>query len=372
MKKIRLGIIGIGKMGGEYVRMLSEGAVEEIELTAVCDIDEEKLQKAYEKTGGTVRTFTDWHELLASGGTDAVMVVTPHYLHPPIAMEAFRIGQHVLSDKPTGVYTKQVRELNRVAKESGKVFSTMFCLRTMPVYQKIREMVQGGELGQIKRLCWINTDWYRPQAYHDSSSWRSSWQGEGGGLLLNQCPHNLDLWQWMFGMPKSVTAHISFGRYYDIEVDDDVTAYFSYENGINGTYIASTGEAPGTNRLEIMGDMGRLVYENDKLIFDKNAVSEREFNKTNDKLMAKPEKTRIEIPFEPEQPIHCNVLRNFAAAILRGEALICPGEEGIKELTISNAMYLSAWTARTIELPLDEELFYNMLNEKAGGNLGEK
>ena len=369
MEKIRLGIIGVGKMGKEYVRMVSDEDIPEMELRAVCDIDAEKLGWAVEKSGGKARGFTDWHALLESGEADAVMVVTPHYLHPTISIEAFRQGLHVLSDKPTGVYTKAVRELNRAAKESGKVFSTMFCLRTIPVYQKIREMVQGGELGAIKRLCWINTDWYRPQAYHDSSPWRSSWKGEGGGLLLNQCPHNLDLWQWMFGMPQKVTAHIAFGRYYDIEVDDDVTAYFSYANGVHGTYIASTGEAPGTNRLEVVGDMGRLVYENGKLMFDKNAVSEREFNKTNEKLMASPENSRVEIPIAPAGSIHANVIRNFAAAILHGETLICPGEEGIHELTLSNAMYMSAWTGESVHLPLDEELFFEMLNERAGGTL---
>lgn len=234
------------------------------------------------------------------------------------------------------------------------------------MYKKIRRMIKTGELGDLKRICWITTDWYRPQAYHDSSSWRSTWKGEGGGLLLNQCPHNLDLWQWMFGMPDKITAHISFGRYYDIEVDDDVTAYFEYKSGVHGTLIASTGEAPGTNRLEISGTMGKLVYETGKLIFYRNVISEREFNESNKTPISMPENWRCEIPLMPDKDIHAAILCNFAASVLRGEELISPGEEGIWELTLSNAMYMSAWTNSTINLPLDKEKYLDMLVEKGG------
>ena len=232
--------------------------------------------------------------------------------------------------------------------------------------QKIKEMIDGGEIGEIKRMNWIVTDWYRPQAYHESSPWRSTWKHEGGGALINQNPHQLDLWQWMFGMPDRIFAKVSFGKYYDIEVDDDVFAYFEYDNGTTGEYITSTGETPGTNRLEIACDMGKIVVENNKISFDKNVVSERAFNRENKDPFGKPEHEVLDIPCDfsgGEQ--HIGILKNFAAALLEGKELLAKGEEGLNGLLISNAIYLSAWTNQTVDLnQFPHETFYDMLFEK--------
>ncbi len=364
MNKIRIGIIGIGAMGKNYVNKFSEGLIPNMELVAVCDIIDEKLKYADRKMKKNLTHFNDAEEMISSGVVDAVMIVTPHYFHTKLGIKALENGLHVMVDKPTGVYTKEVKTLNDAAKKSDKTFGTMFCLRTMAVYKKIKEMVENGELGEIKRICWIATDWYRPDAYHKSSSWRSSWSTEGGGMLINQCPHNLDLWQWMFGMPKSVTAHIPFGRYYDIEVDDDVTAYMEYENGLHGTFIAATGETPGSNRLEISADMGKLLLENGKLVFYKNVVSEREFNKTNTVPMAKPDVEIIEIELATDDDIHASVLNNFADVIINGGELVSPGIDGIKELELSNAMYMSAWEDTKVTLPIDEDKYLKLLEKR--------
>ncbi|MEE1047959.1 MAG: Gfo/Idh/MocA family oxidoreductase, partial [Clostridia bacterium] len=277
MDKVRLGIIGYGNMGTTHSRNIMDGQVKNMVLTAICDISEERRESA-KKLYPDVEVFENAEEMYKSGLCDAVLIAVPHYSHSKLAIKAFEYNLNVLTEKPAGVYTKQVKEMDAAALKSDKVYGIMYNQRTNPVYQKIREMVQKGELGHIKRITWIITDWYRPQAYHDSSTWRSTWKDEGGGALINQNPHQLDLWQWMFGMPDRIFAKVSFGKYYDIEVEDDVMAFFEYDNGTTGEYITSTGEAPGTNRLEIACDMGKLVVENNRLVFHRNVISEREHN----------------------------------------------------------------------------------------------
>ena len=280
---------------------------------------------------------------------------------------------HVLSEKPAGVYTKNVLEMNEAAVASGKVFSMMYNQRTNPLYQKLRNLIQSGELGEIKRTNWIITDWYRSQSYYDSSEWRATWKGEGGGVLLNQAPHQLDLWQWTTGlMPKRVHAFSSFGKYHDIEVEDDVTAYVEYENGATGVFITSTGEAPGTNRFEIVGDRGKIVVENEELTFYRLTQSEREFNATYTGGFGEPECWKVEIPIKGENGGHIGIIQNWIDAIVKGTPLLAPGEEGVKGLEISNAIYLSSWLNQTIELPIDADLYYEKLQEKINTSTSKK
>lgn len=371
--KLKIGIVGFGNMGSGHARNLMDGKVPEAQLTAICDIDPERRAVSKEKYP-EIPVFENAEDLYNSGLCDAVLIAVPHYDHPPLAISAFKHGLHVMTEKPAGVYTKQVIEMNNEAAKSGKVFGIMYNQRTNPAYIKLRSMVKSGELGHIKRITWIITDWYRPQAYHDSSSWRSTWKGEGGGTLINQNPHQLDLWQWMFGMPDRIFARASFGKYYDIEVEDDVMAYFEYDNGTTGEYITSTGEAPGTNRLEIACDMGKIVVENNKINFIKNAVSEREFNKTNTKPFGCPENSLQEIETDGtngEQ--HSGVLKAFAAAILHGGELTARGEEGLNGLTISNSIHLSAWTGEIVDVKnFPHERFYELLTERVNSSKPKK
>lgn len=371
--KIKLGIVGFGNMGSGHARNLTEGKIPEAELTAICDIDPERRAASKEKYP-QIPVFENAEELYSSGLCDSVLIAVPHYDHPPLAISAFKHGLHVMTEKPAGVYTKQVIDMNSEAAKSGKVFGIMYNQRTNPAYIKLRSMVKSGELGHIKRIMWIITDWYRPQAYHDSSSWRSTWRGEGGGTLINQNPHQLDLWQWIFGMPDRIFARASFGKYYDIEVEDDVMAYFEYDNGTTGEYITSTGEAPGTNRLEIACDMGKIVVENNKINFTKNAVSEREFNKTNTKPFGCPENSLQEIETESSDiEQHSEVLKAFAAAILHGGELTARGEEGLNGLTISNSIHLSAWTGEIIDVKnFPHERFYRLLTEHINSSKPKK
>ena len=278
---IKIAVIGIGNMGTNHAINIFEGKVDGMELACICDVKASRLEWAKNEFGGKVKLFQSSDELFKNDDLfDAIIIATPHYDHPSLAIEAFELGKHVLVEKPSGVYTKNVREMNAAAEKAGKKFCIMFNNRTNPVYQKVRELLQSGEPGTLKRMIWIATNWYRPQAYHDSSTWRSTWVGEGGGVLINQCPHNFDLWQWLCGgIPKRVRAFAEFGKHYNIEVEDDVTAYAEYDNGMTAAFITTTGEAPGTNRLEFSGTKGKLVLENgDKLTFWRNEVDEREFN----------------------------------------------------------------------------------------------
>ena len=268
MSLVKIGVIGIGNMGSVYVQMLDSGQIKGAELTAVCSSNDGRIEWVKTHTNGEVKIFKDQEAFFSDPEIDAVLIATPHYSHPELALKAFANGKHVLIEKPAGVYTKDVLEMNEAAKASGKIFGIMFNQRTNPLYQKLRHLIQLGELGEIKRTNWIITDWYRSQSYYDSSKWRATWKGEGGGVLLNQAPHQLDLWQWTTGLiPKRVRAFCHNGKYHDIEVEDDVTAYVEYENGATGVFITSTGEAPGTNRFEIVGDRGKMVIENNTLTF---------------------------------------------------------------------------------------------------------
>ncbi|MEK5254540.1 Gfo/Idh/MocA family oxidoreductase [Paenibacillus sp. FSL F4-0125] len=373
MSTVRYGIIGIGNMGTAHAQsLLSE--IKGAELTAVCDIREERLKWAEEQLPENIRKYSTPKELFESRIMDAVLICTPHYDHPTLAIAAFEHGYHVLVEKPAGVYTKAVQQMNDAAAKSGRKFGMMYNQRTNPLYQKLRDLIQSGELGEIRRTNWIITDWYRSQNYYNSGGWRATWAGEGGGVLLNQDPHQLDLWQWTTGMmPKRIRAFCHFGKYRNIEVEDDVTAYVEYENGATGLFITTTGEAPGTNRFEINGDNGKIVVEDGKLTFWRLRTPEPQFNAEFTGGFGSPECWKCEIPVENgggEQ--HKGILRNFTNAILHDEVLLAPGEEGIKGLTLSNVMYLSAWTDNWVELPIDSDLFYEKLMEKVKNSTFQK
>ena len=361
---IRLGMIGFGTQGRKtYGKAFWEGQIEGAELVAICDTNPAQLAWVNENHP-EIKTFDNADALYKSGEIDAVLIVTPHYDHPALAMQAMDAKIHVLIDKPAGVFTKDVREMNAKAAESDVVFAIMYNQRTNPIFRKMHDMIHGGELGALKRFSWIVTDWYRSQAYYNSGGWRATWKGEGGGVLINQCPHNLDLWQWILGMPKRITAFTHEGKWHDIEVEDDVTAYVEYENGATGVFITSTADCPGTNRFEVLGDLGKLVFENDKLIYTKLEMSEREFSKTNTEMFGRPNKETTEIDCTGDYPQHVGIINNFVKAIHGEESLIAKGEEGINGLTISNAIHLSGWLNTPIELPLDEDLFLAELKKR--------
>ena len=378
MDKVRLGIIGVGNMGRSHINNWAKGLTPEIDITAVCDIDETKFAAAREKIPD-VPCFTNATDLFASGLCDAVLIATPHYIHPDLTMEAMKAGLHVMSEKPAGVYTKQVRELIEFTKTSDKTYAIMFNQRTNCLYRKMKELIDSGKYGQMKRVSWIITDWFRTQQYYDSGAWRATWAGEGGGVLLNQCPHQLDLLQWLCGLPVKVHAHCHEGKWHDIEVEDDVTIYAEYANGATGTFITTTGDCPGTNRLEITLDGAKLLCdmsspysrESALWIYELNGSTEAQIKNAAggfDTLSGAWRKVET----DGQNPQHVGVLNAFAAHILRGEPLVAEGAEGIRGLEISNAAFLSSWLNETVCLPIDDEMYWDMLQDKIRHSHHEK
>lgn len=368
MKKVRFGIVGIGNQGTYYANLLKDNKVENGILVALCDNDIEKLQIAKDKFGDVegVKFYDNYLSMLDDNVCDAVLVETPHYDHPEIVIECLKRDINVICDKPAGVYTKQVREMNEYAKKSKALFTMMFNQRTNCIYRKMKEMIDEGVIGELQRVTWIITDWYRTQTYYDNGSWRATWAGEGGGVLINQCPHQIDLIQWILGqMPKRVTASCHYGMWHDIEVEDDVTAYFEYENGATGVFITTTGEAPGTNRLEISGTKGKLLSEDGSLIFYRNEIDSIENSKTSDKGFDKPKCEKINVETDGNNPQHLGILNNFANAVLGIEELFIQGEEGINGVELMNAMELSGWkNASPVTLPVNEDEYLEILNVK--------
>ena len=346
MDRVRLGVVGLGNMGSTHIK----GHLPQLprfELTAVCDSDPARMAP-YD-----VARFERSEELIRSGLVDAVLVATPHYAHTTVGIDAMQNGLHLLVEKPVSVHKADAERLVAAHRE-GLVFAAMFNQRTDPRYRKVRDLVQSGELGEIRRASWTITDWFRTAAYYASGGWRATWGGEGGGVLLNQCPHNLDLYQWILGMPSRVTAHLGLGRFHDIEVEDQVTAFLEHPNGATAVFTTTTGEAPGTNRLEIAGDRGKIVVEEGKIVFHRTRGSVHEFLATDPGSFSTPEVWRCEIPPAPGGGgQHVEILRNFGDAILDGAPLIAPAHEGRASVELANAMILSGLQGRTVELPLD-------------------
>ena len=368
MKKVRVGIIGMGNMGKYHADYLQQGKVSRCELTAVSSTTPAKLEK-YKG----LKTFDTGEKLIHSGEVDAVLIATPHYSHTTLGIEAFKAGLHVMVEKPISVHKADCERLIAAAKANPKlIFGAMFQLRTEPRYKKLKQLIDDGELGQIVRINWIITDWFRTEAYYASGGWRATWKGEGGGALLNQCPHQLDLLQWLVGMPSCVRAFCQFGRYHNIEVEDNVTVFMEYPNGATGVFITSTGEAPGTNRFEIAGERGKIVIEAGKMTFTRNEVSMRDFSKTAKTGFARPDIWNVEIPIENSPAQHATVMQNFVDAILDGSPLIVPGAEGTNSVEIANAALYSTWTRQTVELPLNSKAYEEALQKQIAASRFEK
>ena len=363
--KARLAVVGVGVMGSSHVRDIAN--MDNAQLAAVCDIDHERADRYAAEYHAPA--YYDYRTLLEQVPLDGIVIATPHYDHTPISIDAMKRGINVLTEKPIAVHAKDARKMIQAYEASKQkypdlVFAIMFMQRTYGFWQKIKAMIDGGELGKLVRTSWIITDWFRTQTYYNMGGWRATWRGEGGGVLLNQCPHNLDLYQWFTGMPKRVAGFASIGKYHNIEVEDEVTGYFEYENGMVGHFITTTAESPGTNRLEIVGEKGKLVFENGVITFVRNTTSMLDFIKTSPAPFATVENETIIVPYTHHgEPGHRIIIQNFANAILYGEPVIVPATEGIKSVSIGNAIMLSSFQGKPVDLPLDEDAYEARLKQ---------
>lgn len=367
MEKVRFGIIGLGNQGSMYAwHFFGEGRIENGVMTALCDINPAKIDAMKDRLkDDSIKYFDNYLEMLDSGFIDAALIEVPHYLHPEMVIECLKRGIHVICEKPAGVYTKQVKEMNEAAKKSSAYFAMMFNQRTNCLYRKMREIIADGGIGELQRVTWIITDWYRTQKYYDSGSWRATWEGEGGGVLINQCPHQLDLVQWVVGkLPSSVRGFCEYGKWHDIEVEDEVTAYLKYDNGATGVFITTTGETPGTNRFEVSGTCGKLVCENGELKWYKNRQDSQVFSKNSEAGFAVPGTDVITVETDGLNRQHEGIINNFANAILKIEPLFVDGKEGINGVELMNAIELSGWkNGVEVSLPVNEDEYLSYLNE---------
>lgn len=357
-KKVKIGIIGVGNMGSSHINFIK--ALNNCEVSAICDLKQSVLDRYKDSPFAKFQNSADFFE---HADMDAVIISTPHDSHVPFALEAFRRGKHMIVEKPVGVQKRDAEILNdAIAKHPDIKCAAMFCQRTIPAHIKLKKLIDSGELGRIQRINWIVTTWFRSQTYYNSGDWRASWRGEGGGVLLNQCPHHLDLWQWFFGMPKNMRANLYFGKYHNIEVEDDVTAFMEYENGATGVLITSTGEAPGTNRLEIVADHGRVVMDEGVITYQRNEEGTQEFTKSTKLVFGTPQIWDIKIPAQAyNQNMHRDIIENFVNSILNGDKLIACAKEGINSLELGNAMLLSQLEGRTVEFPIDSKVYADHL-----------
>ena len=367
METVKIGVVGLGAMGLFHAQNILKGKVPRCELAAVCDPKIERI-----KLIPSVKAFLSVDDFLRESEIDAILIATPHYSHTIIGRAALETGRHVLVEKPISVHKADAERLIAAHHSSDQVFAAMFNQRTDPFYQKLRALIRSGELGAVRRVHWTVTNWFRTEAYYQSSHWKATWAGEGGGVLLNQCPHHLDLLQWIFGMPCRVRAFCHFGRYHDIEVEDDVTAYLEYEDGTTAVFCTSTGEAPGTMRLEVAAERGKVVIENDQFQYTRNEVPMSEFSRTDRGHFSPPATWEIRIPIEGHGTQHNGILENFVSAILDGEPLIAPAQEGLHSLELANAFLLSTLENRSVELPMDGAAFEQQLKNLAASSSRQK
>ena len=369
---IRLGVIGIGNMGSEHCRTILDGKCPEVSLTAVADIRADRREWAERRLPPGVRVFASGSDLIRAKACDAVLIAVPHFQHEEVAEEALRAGYDVLCEKPIAVEASAAKRMIAEADKTGRTLALMFNQRTNCLYRRIRQEMDSGRLGRMKRVSWIVTDWYRTQRYYDSGSWRATWAGEGGGVLLNQCPHQLDLLIWLCGMPARVQAHCHNGKWHRIEVEDDLTAYMEFENGATGAFIASTGDLPGTNRLEIDCEGGKLVCEDGAIRLSLLRDNERDICFSSEDPWYREETGEILIHPEGGNPQHSGVINAFAAHLLHGTPLTATAGDGLRALQLSNAIHYSGWTGQMTEIPVAEDLFSAELKKKIASSRREK
>jgi len=356
---IRIGVVGLGNIAQQHIKNVLEGHVRHAKLTAICS----RSESDYTRSLG-VAHFTDYRELIASRLCDAVVVATPTYSHLDVGAAVLDAGLHLMMEKPMGLSIAEGEELVARANRSGAVAALMLNQRADPLCLRMREIVVSGDLGDLIRINWTMTNWFRPEVYFQVSDWRATWRGEGGGVLVNQCIHNLDILQWICGMPSSLRAFCRFGRFHDVEVEDDVTAYLEYDNGATGIFVGSTGEAPGNNRFEIIGDSGSLVFDGKTLTVSRNEVSTAQFNRETREMFGMPGSSSEPLSIDRAVNQHAILLSNFVESIRNDESLIAPLDDGLSSLAIANGMLMSTWTDSKVDFPIDAVEYSRLLQQK--------
>jgi len=351
MKSIRYGIVGVGGMGSGHANTIQR--IEEASLGAVCDIIPDVANSVGEQF--EVPFCTDYRELIDRDDIDCVIVATPHYHHPEIAIYAMERGKPVISEKPISVTVSGADAMVAAAERTGTPFSVMHQSRSEPIWRVAGDIVRSGRLGEIYRTLLIFAD-FRSQAYYDSGGWRATWIGEGGGVTINQSPHSLDRFTWLGGLPSKVTAYTAT-RNHNIEVEDVASAMLEYPNGAVGYVYCSTTEAPGTDIMEFAGEKGKLQVVGKTIRFWELPQGVKAFSDSSTEMWTRPEVVEVDLEIPECESGHIAILRNMARHLLYGEELIAPGVEGIKTVEMIDAMILSGKTGKPVDVPVDRALY---------------
>ena len=352
---IRFGVIGVGVMGGMHADILTNDDDPRFSLAAIADIDTAKARKVGAKAD--VPWFATGEEMIASGLCDAVIVATPHYWHAPLTIRAARTGLHVMCEKPLSSTVGHARAMITECKKRKVKLGVMLHQRARADMTTVKKLIDSGAIGEVFRAQLICSNWFRTQAYYDSGAWRGTWDGEGGGVLINQAPHHLDLYQWIAGMPKKVLGLIST-RCHKIEVEDCANFLLDYEDGKVGYIYTTTAEEPGYEEFMICGDKGTIVIGDEGVKLGKLAMPVSQHIFASGDAGAGGAEQGIEwTTVEPEGPSggHIDVTRGFVEWILTGKKPFdfADGKQALNELELSNAMHLAGYRNKVVALPVD-------------------
>jgi predicted dehydrogenase len=358
MQPLRIGLVGLGTMGRGHLS--KETALPEVQIVGVADVDPAAVQSASQTYG--LPGYSSYQELIENGNCEAILIATPHPFHAPIAQYAARHGLHILSEKPIAVTVAEADAMLDAAKKAGVLLGVMFQTRTEPWFKATHDLLASGVIGPIYRSVIVASHWYRTQAYYDSGSWRGTWTGEGGGVLMNQSPHSLDMFIWLGGKPTRVLARTST-RFHRIEVEDTAEALIDYGGDHTGYLYTSTAEWPGDDRYEFSGERGKLVV-NGRSVRLYRATERVQDTIDHLAVWGKPTGAWEEIPVEGEPPGHAAVVVQFARAVRLGEPLVATGEDGVNSLELGNAIMLSGDLNQAVDLPLNRNAYDRFLERK--------
>jgi len=335
---------------------------EGVNVVAACDIRVEAGQQRAAEIGCAF--YEDYRTMLAETRPDVAVIVTPHPLHPSMTIDCLRAGCHVLVEKPMAVDVAEADQMITEAEKSGRILAINFQQRFRPIIERARALVAEGAIGPLVRTLSIEP-WFRTAYYYRTATWRATWKGEGGGVLLNQAPHTLDILCHLAGMPSKVWGWTRT-RYHAIEVEDTAQAMLEYPNGAPGYLTVSTVEAGVQPRVQIIGERGAIELMGDQLTVHRFSPSTREYMLTSDEMFGKPKTTSETLEFDAGLG-HQAVYHDLKAAIADGRPPRADGREAIMSLELANAIVLSSYAGGPVTLPLDRAAYGELLADLRAG-----
>ena len=359
--RLRYGVIGAGVIAPLHLQAIA--ALDDVELAGISALDREAAAALAREAG--CASFADHRELLALE-PDVVVVCTPHPSHPALTIEALEAGAHVLVEKPLAPEAREGDAMIEAADRTGRLLGVCFQQRFRPVIAAAHGLLAAGRLGELVRVSIVDP-LYRPNAYYGTAGWRGTWEGEGGGVLMNQAPHTLDLLCHLAGPPATVWG-VSRRRAQPMEAEDTATALLEYANGALGTLAVSTTE-PGVQRIELVGDRGRIEIVGETIAFERFEPPLSEHLRTATEMFEQPAIVSESVELPPGRGDHFDVHEDFAAAIRTSAAPRVPARDALWPLELANAIVLSSHAGHAVPLPVDRDAYASLLADLRSGKV---